>query len=248
MTESYKIVLDSVVKHYGDAIALDGLTLSIPAGETFGLLGPNGAGKTTTINILCGLERPTSGSSRLSGMDVRQASVREDIGVCVQSGAVYNHLTGRENAELFGRLRGMTRREATKQARELLDMMGLSSDMGRSTGKYSEGMRRRLSLSMALMGSPPVLFLDEPTAAMDPQSRRAVWEIITGLRGEGRTIVLTTHYIEEAESLCDRVGIIDHGRLIALDAPERLVQTTGKRNLEEAFLHLTGRSIREGGE
>lgn len=249
MTDSYDIVLDGVAKQYGDLVALDGMSLSIPGGETFGLLGPNGAGKTTAINILCGLEHPTAGRACIGGLDVANhpASVRERIGVCMQSGAVYHHLTGRENAELFGRLRGLTRREASGQSRELLDLMGLSSEMGRSAGKYSEGMKRRLSLAMALMGSPRTLFLDEPTAAMDPQSRRAVWDVIGGLRDEGRTIVLSTHYIEEAERLCDRVGIIDRGRLIALDAPKRLIGSMGKKDLEEVFLHLTGRSIREEG-
>jgi len=235
---------------YGDLLALDSLDLAVRQGEVFGLLGPNGAGKSTAINVLCGLARPDGGTAQVSGLDpsARSGEVRALIGVCPQAAAVYPHLTGRENAELFGRLHDLSRGEAREQAVAALGRMGLASDQRRLAGKYSEGMRKRLSLAMALMGRPRILFLDEPTAAMDPQSRRAVWGVVRDLQAEGRTVVLTTHYIEEAEALCDRVGIIDHGRMIALGAPRELIAEAGKRNLEEVFIHLTGRSIREGAE
>jgi ABC-2 type transport system ATP-binding protein len=158
---------------------------------------------------------------------------------------VLPHLTGRENVELFAELHSIGRREARKRAEKLLELVGLSGDGGRRAGKYSEGMKKRLSLAMSLAASPGIVFLDEPTAAMDPQARRAVWDIIRSMKREGRTVLLTTHYIEEAEELCDRVGVIDHGRLIALGRPGDLVAQHGLKNLEEVFIRLTGREIRE---
>lgn len=250
MTMLNDIDASALTVRYGEVLALDSLDLCVAKGEVFGLLGPNGAGKTTAINVLCGLARPDGGTAEVGGLDVsrRAGEVKALLGVCPQASAVFPHLTGRENAELFGRLHGLPKGEAREQAEEVLSRMGLSAEQGRPAGKYSEGMKKRLSLAMALMGRPRILFLDEPTAAMDPQSRHAVWEVIGDLRKEGRTVVLTTHYIEEAEALCDRVGIIDHGRLIKLGVPQELIEDAGKRNLEEVFIHLTGRSIREGAE
>ncbi len=242
------IEIVSLTKQYGDFVALNGINLNIRKGEVFGLLGPNGAGKTTTISILCGLDRPTSGMASVGGHDVvrETAKVKQLIGVCTQSSSVLSHLTGRENVELFGALHSLSRREAKKQAIEQLDRMGLGEDLDRRAGKYSEGMKRRLSLAMALVSDPPIVFLDEPTAAMDPQSRRAVWDVIKELKKEGRTCILTTHYIEEAESLCDRVGIIDHGRLIALDDPKSLIAQYGQKDLEDS-VHTAHRSPHSGG-
>jgi ABC-2 type transport system ATP-binding protein len=247
MDAQFEISIERLTKRYEDIAAVDGLDLGIEKGEVFGLLGPNGAGKTTTISILCGLDRPTEGTARVGGYDVvrEPAKVKQLIGVCTQSSSVFPHLTGQENVELFGALQSLPRREARERATAELERMGLTEDGGRRAGKYSEGMKRRLSLAMALVADPPIVFLDEPTAAMDPQSRRAVWDVINELKREGRTCILTTHYIEEAEALCDRVGIIDHGRLIALDEPQKMISQYGEKDLEDVFIHLTGRRIRE---
>ena len=236
------------MKRFEDVTALDGLDLEVARGELFGLLGPNGAGKTTAINILAGLLAPTSGRATVGGLDVSEerAKTKALIGVCPQDTAVYDHLTGRENVELFGNLHGMDRERLKANAIEMLDTLGLSGDADRRVGKYSGGMRRRVNLVMSIVHDPEIAFLDEPTVAMDPQSRRAVWEFTRSLKNRGKTIILTTHYMEEAEALCDRVGIIDQGRLIALGSPGRLKEQHGASNLEEVFIGLTGRSIREG--
>lgn len=241
------IVMENLVKKFEDVTAVDEISLEVSKGELFGLLGPNGAGKSTTINILCGLVKPTSGSSTVGGYDVqkRTSEVKEFIGVCPQETAIYPYLTGAENVELFGNLHTMGK-ETLKARRDLLlETMGLTQDAKRKTEKYSGGMKRRLSLILALIHDPQIAFLDEPTVGMDPQSRRAVWDFIKDLKGEGKTVVLTTHYMEEAEELCDRVGIIDHGKLIALGSPADLIAKNKVKNLEEVFIKLTGRKIRE---
>lgn len=194
---------------------MDNLSLQVESGELFGLLGPNGAGKTTIINVLCGLIKPTSGSATVGGYDVQKevSKVKALIGVCPQETALYPYLTGIENIELFGNLYLMNRGSLKKRCEQLLKTMGLEDDARRRVAKYSGGMKRRLSLVLALIHDPEIAFLDEPTVAMDPQSRHAVWDFITELKKEDKTIILTTHYMEEAEELCDRVGIIDHGKL-----------------------------------
>jgi ABC-2 type transport system ATP-binding protein len=241
------IVLEHLVKKFEDVTAVDDVSLQVANGELFGLLGPNGAGKTTTINILCGLTKPTSGSATVGGYDVQKetAKIKELIGVCPQETAIYPYLTGAENVELFGNLHAM-KKDTLKTRRDmLLEKMGLTQDAKRKAEKYSGGMKRRLSLTLALVHDPQIAFLDEPTAAMDPQSRHAVWDFIKELKKEGKTIILTTHYMEEAEELCDRVGIIDHGKLIALGSPKDLISKGKVSNLEEVFIKLTGRKIRE---
>jgi ABC-2 type transport system ATP-binding protein len=241
------IVIDNLTKTFDDVTAVDGLSLAVEMGELFGLLGPNGAGKTTTINILSGLSKPTSGSVRVGGCDVEKepGEVKRLIGVCPQDTAVFPYLTGRENVELFGNLHAMPKRKLRKKTAELLEEMGLASDAERRVGKYSGGMRRRINLIMALVHDPRIAFLDEPTVGMDPQSRRAVWGVITALKQRHTTVILTTHYREEAEALCDRVGIIDGGKLITLGGPEQLKAEFEAENLEEVFIRLTGRRIRE---
>ncbi len=242
------IVIEGLTKRFEDVTALDGLSFRVGRGELFGLLGPNGAGKTTTINILCGLVEPTGGRAYVGGHDVQREpeEVKGLIGVCPQDTAVYPFLTGRENVELFGGLQSVPRELLRERTEELLEKMGLSEDAGRQAGKYSGGMRRRINLVMGLVHDPEIAFLDEPTVGMDPQSRRAVWDFIRGLKEAGKTVILTTHYMEEAEELCDRVGIIDHGRLIALGPPGELKEEHGAEDLEEVFISLTGRKIREG--
>ncbi|KYK35375.1 MAG: hypothetical protein AYK19_01955 [Theionarchaea archaeon DG-70-1] len=245
-TAENEIVIDNLTKKFEDVIAVNELSLSVLKGELFGLLGPNGAGKTTTINVLCGLLQPTSGSVTVGGYDVSKEpkKVKKLIGVCPQDTAVFPYLTGRENVEFFGNLYAMPKETLERNVNALLERMGLTEDADRRVGKYSGGMRRRVNLVMALVHDPVIAFLDEPTVAMDPQSRRAVWDFIKGLNN--KTIILTTHYMEEAEELCDRVGIIDYGKLIALGAPDQLKEKFGAENLEEVFIELTGRRIREG--
>jgi ABC-2 type transport system ATP-binding protein len=241
------IVISHLIKNYQDVKALDDLSLRIRTGELFGLLGPNGAGKTTTLQILCGLLKPTSGTASICSYDVLKepAKIKDLIGVCIQETAVYPYLTGAENIDLFGNLYTMDKEILNTRRTMLLNKLGLLDDAKRKAGKYSGGMKRRLSLLLALIHDPQIAFLDEPTVAMDPQSRHAVWDFIKELKNQGKTIILTTHYMEEAEELCDRVGIIDHGRLIALGSPKELTMKYNARNLEEVFIQLTGRNIRE---
>ena len=241
------ITINNLTKKYDDKTAVDNLNLVVEKGELFGLLGPNGAGKTTTINILCGLVKPTSGSAQVYGYDVQKDTekVKEQIGVCIQETAIYPYLTGKENLELFGNLHTMDKKTLQARRDMLLSKMGLTDDAKRKTSKYSGGMKRRLSLALALIHDPEIAFLDEPTVAMDPQSRHAVWDLIKELKNNGKTIILTTHYMEEAEDLCDRVGIIDHGKLIALGNPKELIAKNNVKNLEEVFIQLTGRNMRE---
>jgi ABC-2 type transport system ATP-binding protein len=241
------IVTENLVKKFEDVTAVDGISLKVQKGELFGLLGPNGAGKSTAINILCGLTKPTSGAAKVGGYDVQKETgkVKELIGVCLQETAIYPYLTGAENMELFGDLYAMNKETLKKRRDLLLENVGLTDDAKRRTAKYSGGMKRRLSLILALIHDPQIAFLDEPTVAMDPKSRRDVWDFIKGLKKDGKTVILTTHYMEEAEYLCDRVGIIDRGKLIALGSPEALISEHKVKNLEEVFIKITGRKIRE---
>jgi ABC-2 type transport system ATP-binding protein len=241
------IVVENLLKKFEDVTAVDGVSLQVEESELFGLLGPNGAGKTTIINVLCGLIPPTSGSCRVGGLDVQKqkSKVKDIIGVCPQETAIYPYLTGSENAELFGNLYVMNKKTLETRRAMLFEKMGLTGDAKRRAEKYSGGMKRRLSLVISLINDPQIAFLDEPTVAMDPQSRHAVWDFIKELKTQKKTIILTTHYIEEAEALCDRVGIIDHGKLIALGSPNELISQNNVKNLEEVFIKLTGRRIRE---
>lgn len=241
------IFMDNIVKRFEDIIAVDGISLNVNKGELFGLLGPNGAGKTTTVNILCGLLKPSSGYAIVGGYDIQKESVKvkEIIGTCPQESAIYPYLTGEENIYLFGNLYALDKNMLKKRKEMFLERMGLSQDAKRRVNKYSGGMKRRLSIILALIHDPQIIFLDEPTVGMDPQSRRAVWDFMRELKNEGKTIFLTTHYMEEAEDLCNRVGIIDHGKLIALDTPRELIVNNKVTNLEEVFIKFTGRKIRE---
>lgn len=247
MIQRNAIEIDDLVKRFGDVTAVDGLSLEIREGEIFGLLGPNGAGKSTIINLLSGLIEPTSGSAIVGGYDItkRPGKVRELIGVCPQHSAYYKYLTGRENIKLFGDLHGMLKELINERSAQLIEKIGLEEAADRKSDGYSGGMVRRINLAMALINDPEIAFLDEPTVAMDPQSRRATWDFIEEFRSSGKTVILTTHYIEEAEELADRVGIIDHGKLIALDTPRALIDANGGENLEDVFIGLTGRNIRE---
>jgi ABC-2 type transport system ATP-binding protein len=247
-SQAIAVAIEGLTKDYGDVRAVDNLSLTISEAEVFGLLGPNGSGKTTTINCLTGTLKPTQGTVRVGGFDVRSEGreAREVIGVSPQETAICPYLTGKENVELFGELYSVPKKALSLRVGYVLEKMGLVDDAGRRVAKYSGGMKRRVSIAMALVTDPKIVLLDEPTVGMDPQARRSVWDFILELRDRGKTILLTTHYMEEAEELCDRVGIVDHGRLIALGPPGELKAKHGARDLEEVFIQLTGRRIREG--
>jgi len=207
--------------------AVDGVSLHIERGEIFGLLGPNGAGKTTTIRMLCTLLEPTSGSARVNGYDIlkQPTQVRQSLGtILAGERSIYWKLTGRENLEYFAALYHIPPDVARKRIDELLSRMELNERANELVEKYSTGMRQRIALSRALLARPPILLLDEPTLGLDPQAARRVRELVAELKDEGHTILLTTHYMEEADLLSDRIGIIDQGKIIALDTPANLKQ------------------------
>ncbi len=241
------ITIRDLTKRFETVTAVDGLSLEITWGELFGVLGPNGAGKSTAINILCTLLDPTEGSAFVGGFNVEDdpERVRELIGMCPQQPAFYPHLTGRENIEIYGQFHGLSGKALKERVQMLIEKIGMEDHADRRAGEYSGGMIRRVSMAMALVNDPNVALLDEPTVAMDPVSRRAVWDFIRELKANGKAVILTTHYMEEAEELCDRVAIIDEGKLIALGSPAELMKEHDASNLEEVFIKLTGRRLRE---
>jgi len=243
-----EIVIKDLVKNFSDIKAVNGLNLEIRKGELFGLLGPNGAGKTTTIRMLCGLLTPSSGTAQYGNLDIRTDihQIKARIGVCPQEAAVFKFLTGKENIELMGNLHGMNKQVILERTSELLDQADFTEAAKRRTKGYSGGMMRQLNLLMALISDPDIVFLDEPTVGMDARARRRTWEYIAALKDQGKTVILTTHYIEEAQSLSDRVGIIDYGELIALGSPQELMEQHTAADLEAVFLKITGRRIAEG--
>lgn len=212
-----------LTKVFGEFTAVDGIDLSIRRGELFALLGPNGAGKTTTIRMLCCLLRPTEGTAWIMGHDTQHdpLAVKQIIAVSPQETAIAEHLNAWENLRMMAGLHGIEKEQAKQRSEQLLDMMALAGRAGEHVGKYSGGMKRRLSVAMALVSDPEVLFLDEPTIGLDPQSRRGMWDYIEKLKGE-KTIVLTTHYLEEADALADRIAIVDEGKVVALGTPDEL--------------------------
>jgi ABC-2 type transport system ATP-binding protein len=231
----------------GGIEAVRDIDLAVGVGEVFGFLGPNGAGKTTTVRMLCTLLPPTAGSATVAGLDVvaDAAAVRRRIGVALQEIGLDPVQTGRELLELQCGLYGITGRRARVRAQELLELVGLADAAGRRTKTYSGGMKRRLDLASALVHSPDVLFLDEPTTGLDPQSRIALHDLVRDLRAAGQTTVLITHDMAEADSLADRVAVIDHGRLLALGTPAALKADAEAATLEAVFFHLTGKELRD---
>ncbi len=222
------IEADGLTKAYGETQALDGVSFSIPAGSILGVLGPNGAGKTTAVRILTTLATPDGGQATVAGYDIRTqaADVRRNIGVTAQDATLDGLLTGRQNLALVGELSRMGRAAARERAAELLDRFELTFAADRILKGYSGGMRRRLDLAAGLMTRPPVLFLDEPTTGLDPTSRQRVWDVIRELVGEGVTLLLTTQYLEEADTLADQIIVIDHGRVIAEGTPRELKEAS----------------------
>jgi len=223
------ITVDNLHKHYGDVHAVDGISFEIHEGEIFGLLGPNGAGKTTTINVLCTYTEPTAGEVIVAGHSVtaEPETVKRAIGVVPQDIALYPDLNAMENLRFFGRMYDVPKARLEQRIADLLQLVGLTEHAGKRVEHYSGGMKRRLNLAVGLLSEPRFLMLDEPTVGVDPQSRNAIFENIQALNRQGLTILYTTHYMEEAELLCHRVAIMDEGRIIALDTPQRLINTLG---------------------
>lgn len=225
MQRANAIEVTDITKKFGAVTAVDSISFSVQEGEFFGFLGPNGAGKTTLIRMLTTLLKPTSGNAIVACCDVSKqpAEVRREIGVVPQAMTSDLDLTGYENMDIYGRFYGIPSRERNERIKYLLDMVGLANRAGSLVATYSGGMRRRLEVARVLVHKPRILFLDEPTIGLDPQSRHVVWEFIEKFReGDLMTIFLTTHYMEEAEALCDRVAIIDSGKIIALGSPGEL--------------------------
>lgn len=242
-----------LVKRYGELTAVRGVSLDVERQEIFGILGPNGAGKTTTLECIETLRNIDGGSVRLNGLDVasKPQEVKRIIGVQLQSSAFFDKLTLTELLELFGTMYGRT-----VDAHKLLNEVELADKARSQVGQLSGGQKQRFSIAAALVNDPVVLFLDEPTTGLDPQARRHLWGVIKRIRSEGKTIVLTTHYMDEAEELCDRVAIMDEGRIIALAPPHKMIDDLLARgfkkgrverlaNLEDVFLQLTGHTLRD---
>lgn len=234
-----------LTKEFDGLVAVNGVDLEIKKGELFSLLGPNGAGKTTAIRMLCCLLKPTKGSASILGYDVVKTpfAVKRLIGVSPQDTILSERLSCWENLALIGRVHGLSSSQVKRRSTELLETMGLMERAKDQVRKFSGGMKRRLSIAMALVSDPQVLFLDEPTLGLDPQARRAIWEYIAGLKGK-KTILLTTHYMEEADSLADRIAIIDEGRVVALGTSQELKKNLfGMRNMVVSTESLTAEVI-----
>ena len=215
-------------KRYGNVVALDDVSFEVSRAETFGLLGPNGAGKTTTIKLLCGLIKPNSGVVSLNGKnDPTLMDVRKSLGVVPQALAIYEELSAQDNLNFFGRIYGLSGQKLKERVRDCLEIAGLSERSKERVSKYSGGMKRRLNMVCSLLHEPPILLLDEPTVGVDPQSRNLIFDTIEAWKKQGRTIIYTTHYMEEAERLCDRVAILDHGKILDIDSVENLIKRHG---------------------
>jgi len=253
VTTTPALVVRGLKKSYGDVRAVDGLDLEIRSGECFGLLGPNGAGKTTTVEICEGLLERDSGELQLLGLTWEKDadSLRERLGIQLQDTQLSEKLTVAETLELFRSFYGKGR-----EVSDVIDLVQLDEKKNSRVGTLSGGQKQRLAIACALVGDPELLFLDEPTTGLDPQSRRQLWSLIEEFKATGRTILLTTHYMDEAEKLCDRVAIVDHGHIIAEGSPHELIDSIGatvpappprasSATLEDVFVALTGRTLRD---
>jgi ABC-2 type transport system ATP-binding protein len=247
---SLMIKAENLSKHFGPTKAVDGISFEIREGELFGLLGPNGAGKTTTVRMIATLILPTSGKIEVNGFTLpRQAAiVRNFIGYVPQALSSDGSLTGYENLLIFAKLVGLRKKEREQRIQELIGLMGIEDSVHKLVKEYSGGMVRKLEIAQALLHHPKVLLLDEPTVGLDPVARHSVWDVLEALRKNyDVTVLLTTHYMEEAEALCDQLAIMDHGKIVAVGTPQELKSQTGTSNLEEAFIALTGHGTEEGG-
>jgi ABC-2 type transport system ATP-binding protein len=243
-----------LVKHFGKHEAVKGVSFTIGKGEIFGLLGPNGAGKSTTINMMCGYLTPTSGDTLIDGVSVAKEPLRVKrmLGVVPQEIALYKDLTPLENLEFFGQLYGMSSRERRERAAEVLQFVGLYERRKEPIKNFSGGMQRRINMAVAMIHQPQFLMMDEPTVGVDPQSRENIFDTIEKVRDSGTTILYTTHYMEEAERLCNHIAIMDDGRIIAMGTLEQLLalrdqsrEIARPHGLQELFIQLTGKTLRD---
>jgi ABC-2 type transport system ATP-binding protein len=230
---------ERLTKVFGSITAVDGVSLDIAKGEVFGILGPNGSGKTTTIRILCGLLEPTSGSATVAGFDVRTEGekIRRNIGYMSQRFGMYDDLTVAENLDFYASLYGLWGEGKNKRMKELFNDLGLGPRLGQLVGTLSGGWKQRISLACAIAHQPAILFLDEPTAGVDPAARRHFWETIRGLANGGTTIVVTTHYMDEA-ARCERIAFLSRGHLIAIGTEDEITRQFGQRTIEDIFIDL----------
>lgn len=247
--QDYALSARSLMKRYknAEAPALNDFNLQIEHGEFFGLLGANGAGKTTAVSIFSGLFPPDSGTVLIMGKEIRHQPKKNKqiLGLVPQDIALYDNLTARENLVFFGRLYGLGGEKLTHRVAYCLEFSRLTDKATHLVATFSGGMKRRLNLAAGLLNVPRILFLDEPTVGIDAQSRHLIHEQLVELNGHGTTIIYTTHYMEEAQELCSRIGIIDNGRIVNQGTPEELLQQSGSHNLEDLFLDLTGKQLRD---
>lgn len=243
------IEVDNLAKHFGPVRAVDGISFNAAEGEVLGLLGPNGAGKTTTLRMLSTVLRPSAGNARVGGHDLirEPAAVRAALGVLPEYWGLYGRLTPREHLRYFGRLYGMDGDRLERRIDEVVALLEIGEYSERRCEPFSKGMKQKVALGRALIHDPRHLLLDEPTAGLDVMSARSVREVIARFRDEGRCVILSTHILAEAERLCDRLALIDHGRIVASGSPEDLRRQTGRETLEEAFVALVGEPTAEVG-
>lgn len=231
-----------LTKKFGDFTAVDNISFNVRDGEIFGFLGANGAGKTTAMRILCGLSRPTSGEGTVAGYDINtgQEKIKRHIGYMCQKFSLYPDLTVRENIRLFGGIYGLRDKEIRRKTDVMLDMMGMQTERDRLAGALPLGWKQKLAFSIAMIHDPGIIFLDEPTGGVDPETRRTFWEMIYDAAEKGTTVFVTTHYMDEAE-YCDRVSVMVDGRIAALDTPDSLKAEYGAENMDEVFRIIVGR-------
>ncbi len=237
--DTYAVLTEKLSRHFGDFVAVDGVTLRVSTGEVFGFLGPNGAGKTTLIRMLCGLLKPTSGRATVGGYDVYRESerIKQHIGYMSQRFSLYGDLTVQENIDFYGGIYGLSRERVQRKREELLSTLHLGRYRNLLTRDLPLGFKQRLALGCAMLHEPPILFLDEPTSGVDPAARRAFWEVIHATARQGTTIFVTTHFMEEAE-YCHRVAIMNFGKVVALDSPGSLKTRYQKSTMQEVFVAI----------
>ncbi|MNB78495.1 putative ABC transporter ATP-binding protein YbhF [compost metagenome] len=233
------IQVSHIRKAFGGKIVLDDISLEVRQAETYGLLGPSGSGKTTLVKLLTGIDEADQGDITVLGVKVPKLSLLSQIGYMAQSDALYSELSAKENLEFFASLYGLKKAERNRRIQEVMEIVNLQDHLRKRVDQYSGGMKRRLSLAIALLHEPPLLILDEPTVGIDPVLRMSIWKELKNLNARGTTIVLTTHVMDEAEK-CDRLGMIREGRLLAEDTPANLLASTGSSTIEETFLYYGG--------
>lgn len=237
--ENTVVSLNHVSRAYGSKEVLKDISLEVTKSETFGILGPSGSGKTTLVKLLTGIDEVSSGDVHVLGAQMPKLAMLQQIGYMAQSDALYTELSAKENLEFFAALYGLKGGNRTRRIRDVMELVNLQEHLRKRVGQYSGGMKRRLSLAIALLHEPPLLILDEPTVGIDPVLRQSIWRELKALNRNGTTIVLTTHVMDEAEK-CDRLAMIREGGLLAVDTPAGLLQSTGSASIEEAFLYYGG--------